>query len=274
MAPISVVSPSMECLKEIQEECFKVGIPLKTRHREVAPNQYEVVALFGHVTTHVDQNIILSQIIEEIAVKHDLAALLHEKPFQGVNGSGKHNNWSLRTKDGVNILDHRQVFARTGRVEAYPLVMAAILKAVDQYADLIRLASAAPGNDFRLGACEAPPAIISVYLGEELTAHLQQFRSKLSLFLFRVMFICVIRSVSDLCFCLFTDATNISDVPLFSEHHKTLNLGASVLANIEIPKQDRNRTSPFPYCGDRFEFRALGSSQVWFIVFNSCAITI
>ena len=128
MAPISVVSPSMECLKEIQEECFKVGIPLKTRHREVAPNQYEVVALFGHVTTHVDQNIILSQIIEEIAVKHDLAALLHEKPFQGVNGSGKHNNWSLRTKDGVNILDHRQVFARTGRVEAYPLVMAAILK--------------------------------------------------------------------------------------------------------------------------------------------------
>jgi glutamine synthetase len=178
MAPISVVSPSMECLKEIQEECFRVGIPLKTRHREVAPNQYEVVALFGHVTTHVDQNIILSQIIEEVAVKHDLAALLHEKPFQGVNGSGKHNNWSLRTKDGVNILDHHQVFARTNRVEAFPLVMAAVIRAVDLYGDLIRLASAAPGNDFRLGACEAPPAIISMYLGEELTEHLQQFRSE------------------------------------------------------------------------------------------------
>jgi glutamine synthetase len=165
-------------MQEIQDQCFKMGIPLKTRHREVAPNQYELVPLFGHVTSQVDQNLILMQIIEEVAVKHNLAALFHEKPFQGVNGSGKHNNWSLRTNDGTNIFNMNDVVARTGSPLPFIVVISALARAVHKYGDIILLGCSSPGNDFRLGACEAPPAIMSLSLGDSLTTYLKEILGK------------------------------------------------------------------------------------------------
>ncbi len=160
-------------MQEIQEQCFKLGIPLRTRHREVAPGQYEFAPLYGTVTTQIDQNLMVCQIIEEVAVQYGLAALLQEKPFQGANGSGKHNNWSLCTDTGVNILNVGQLAAKSGSTEIFPVIMAAIVKAVDENGDLLRMAVATPGNDFRLGACEAPPAIISTYLGNDVTEYLE-----------------------------------------------------------------------------------------------------
>ena len=143
-----------------------MGIPLKTRHREVAPNQYEFAPLFGSVITQTDQNLVVMQICEEVAAKHGLAALLQEKPFAGVNGSGKHNNWSISTLCGAQLLNPGDLTKRSGNPELFPIVMSALVAAVDEYGDLMRLAIASPGNDFRLGACEAPPAILSAYLGE------------------------------------------------------------------------------------------------------------
>eukprot|EP01041_Mallomonas_annulata_P007147 gene7147-14548_t len=229
MAPPSLASPALDCMQEIQETCFQMGIPLRTRHREVAPNQYEFAPLFGTVTTQIDQNLLVMQIIEEIAAKHGLAALLQEKPFQGVNGSGKHNNWSLATNDGTNILDVAKLAAKTGNPEIFPVIMAAIVKAVDQHGDLMRLSIASPGNDFRLGACEAPPAIISMYLGDDMTTFLEGYRK--------------------------------GENRQYVATTKKLSMGASALAPVEVPAEDRNRTSPFPYGGSRFEFRAVGSSQ-------------
>jgi len=229
MAPPSYASPAIDCMKEIQEVCFKMGIPLRTRHREVAPNQYEFAPLYGTVTTQIDQNLIVMQVIEEIAVKYDLAALLHEKPFQGVNGSGKHNNWSIATACGTNLLNVAQVAQNSGSGEIFPVVMAAIIKAVDTHGDLMRMAISAPGNDFRLGACEAPPAIISMYLGADLTEYLEAYKC--------------------------------GKAQPYVAHTKLLDMGASALPPIQIPTEDRNRTSPFPYGGHRFEFRAVGSSQ-------------
>lgn len=139
----------MSCIQEIQEECYSLGIPLRTRHREVAPNQYEVVALFGKVTSQVDYNVILSQIIEEVALRHNLAALLHEKPFNFINGSGKHNNWSLRSNCGTNIFNYREMLDRTDSNTAFAVVMAALVQAVDSYGSLMRLAITSPGNEFR-----------------------------------------------------------------------------------------------------------------------------
>lgn len=229
MAPPSFASPALACMQEIQETCFKMGIPLRTRHREVAPNQYEFAPLYGTVTTQIDQNIVAMQVIEEIAVKHNLAALLQEKPFQGVNGSGKHNNWSLATDDGTNLLNVAQLAKKSGTPEIFPVLMAAIIKAVDKHGDLMRMAIACPGNDFRLGACEAPPAIISTYLGDDLTNFLEAYKN--------------------------------GDNKAYQATTKLLNMGASALAPVEVPAEDRNRTSPFPYGGHRFEFRAVGSSQ-------------
>ena len=226
-------SPAMACIQEIQEEAYRLGIPLKTRHREVAPNQYEVVALFGKVTEQVDHNILLSQIIEEVAVRHNLAALLHEKPFQGINGSGKHNNWSLRTNCGANLFNYKDMLECTGSNVAFAVMIAALVQAIDTYGSLMRMAITVPGNEFRLGACEAPPAIMSVYLGEALTRFLEDFK----------------------------DASDTTAVPHFKEGSKELELGSRILAPISIPAQDRNRTSPFPFITDRFEFRAVGSSQ-------------
>ena len=128
MAPPSLTSPALACMQEIQQQCFKMGIPLRTRHREVAPNQYEFAPLYGTVTTQIDQNLMVMQVIEEVATSYGLAALLQEKPFQGVNGSGKHNNWSIATDDGTNLLNVGQLAKKTGSAEIFPVIMAAIVK--------------------------------------------------------------------------------------------------------------------------------------------------
>mmetsp|Transcript_19699 Transcript_19699/g.17879 ORF Transcript_19699/g.17879 Transcript_19699/m.17879 type:complete len:698 (-) Transcript_19699:137-2230(-) len=229
MAPPSLSSPALAAMQEVQEQAFTLGIPLKTRHREVAPNQYEFAPLFGTVTTQIDQNIQVMQILDEVAANHGLAALLQEKPFQGVNGSGKHNNWSLGTDEGVNILNVLQLAQKSGSPELFPVIIAAIIKAVDVYGDLLRLSIATPGNDFRLGACEAPPAIISTYLGDDMTKFLEAYKA--------------------------------GKTDPYTPTTKVLNLGAHALPSVEVPAEDRNRTSPFPYGGHRFEFRAVGSSQ-------------
>ena len=157
MGPISRATTAFDCMRQIQMECFKMGIPLKTRHREVAPNQYEFAPLFGNCISQTDQNLMVMQIIEEVASENGLAALLQEKPFAGVNGSGKHNNWSLGTTGGVNLLNPKQLNAASGNSEIFPVVMAALVSAIDKHGDLMRLSIASPGNDFRLGAMEAPP---------------------------------------------------------------------------------------------------------------------
>ena len=229
MAPPSLTSAPLACMQEIQEQCFKLGIPLRTRHREVAPGQYEFAPLFGTVTTQIDQNLMVMQIIEEVSVKYGLAALLQEKPFQGVNGSGKHNNWSIATDNGTNLLNVAQLAKNSGSTEIFPVVMAAIVKAVKENGDLMRLAIASPGNDFRLGACEAPPAIVSTYLGDDMTKYMKEYM----------------------------EGSNKPYVP----NTKVLDMGASAIPPVEVPSEDRNRTSPFPYGGHRFEFRAVGSSQ-------------
>ncbi|GAX13695.1 glutamine synthetase [Fistulifera solaris] len=229
MAPLSTSTAALACMQEIQDECWRIGIPLKTRHREVAPNQFEFAPLYGTNTTQIDQNLMVMQIIEEVAVKHGLAALMQEKPFNGINGSGKHNNWSIATRDGVNLLDPDSLTKASGNSAAFPIVMAAIISAVDQHGDLMRAAISSPGNDFRLGACEAPPAIVSAYLGDDMTKYLEAFK-------------------------------NGSDVK-YEPAKKTLDLGTREVVPFEVPAEDRNRTSPFPYGGSRFEFRAVGSSQ-------------
>jgi len=229
MAPPSTATPALNAMKEIQEECFKLGIPLKTRHREVAPNQYEMAPTYGNAIVQIDQNLMVMQIIEEVASKWGLAALMQEKPFAGINGSGKHNNWSLSTLEGAPLLDPPQLMRKTGNEMVFPVVMAAIVRAVQKYGDLMRLAISSPGNDFRLGAMEAPPAVMSMYLGEDMTEFLREFAN---------------------------------DGPAkYAPSTKTINFGAEAIAPIEVPAEDRNRTSPFPYGGARFEFRAVGSSQ-------------
>jgi glutamine synthetase len=229
MAPLSSATAALPCMQEIQDECWRLGIPLKTRHREVAPNQFEFAPLYGSNTTQIDQNVMVMQIIEEVAAKHGLAALLQEKPFNDINGSGKHNNWSIATRDGVNLLDPDDVAKASGNKSAFPIVMAAIVSAIDEHGDLMRAAISAPGNDFRLGACEAPPSIISTYLGADMTTYLEAFM-------------------------------NGADVP-YNPGKKLLDLGTREVVPFEVPAEDRNRTSPFPYGGARFEFRAVGSSQ-------------
>jgi glutamine synthetase len=229
MAPLSSSTPALACMQEIQDECWRMGIPLKTRHREVAPNQFEFAPLFGTNTTQIDQNLWVMQIIEEVAARHGLAALLQEKPFNNINGSGKHNNWSIATNSGVNLLNPAQLQKASGNDLAFPVVMAAIVSAVDEHGDLMRMAIASPGNDFRLGACEAPPAIVSTYLGDDMTNYLDAFRN--------------------------------GDNAMYQPSVKTIDLGCAEILPFEVPAEDRNRTSPFPYGGARFEFRAVGSSQ-------------
>mmetsp|Transcript_1042 Transcript_1042/g.2312 ORF Transcript_1042/g.2312 Transcript_1042/m.2312 type:complete len:720 (+) Transcript_1042:193-2352(+) len=229
MAPLSTAQPALEAMQEMQAECWKMGIPLKTRHREVAPNQYEFAPLFGTNTTQIDQNVMVMQVIEEVAAKHGLAALLQEKPFNDVNGSGKHNNWSIGTADGVNLLNPDQLNAASGNPDAFAVVMSAIVAAVDEHGDLMRMAIASPGNDFRLGACEAPPAIVSTYLGDDMTAYMEGFKD--------------------------------GKTGEYKPGVKKMDLGTSSVLPISIPAEDRNRTSPFPYGGARFEFRAVGSAQ-------------
>ncbi|CAJ1963703.1 unnamed protein product [Cylindrotheca closterium] len=229
MAPLSNASPALNCMKEIQKECWKMGIPLKTRHREVAPNQYEFAPLFGTNTGQIDQNLIVMQVIEEIAAKHGLAALLQEKPFDGINGSGKHNNWSISTLEEVQLFVPKAINAACGSHSAFPVIMAAVVAAVDTHGDLMRMAIASPGNDFRLGACEAPPAIITTYLGDDMTNYLEAFMN--------------------------------GEDKEYTPNTRTIDVGISGVEAFTVPAEDRNRTSPFPYGGARFEFRAVGSSQ-------------
>jgi glutamine synthetase len=230
MAPLSSATPALACMQEIQEECWKLGIPLKTRHREVAPNQFEFAPLFGTNTTQIDQNLMVMQIIEEVAPRYGLTALLQEKPFNNVNGSGKHNNWSISTGDGVQLLLPKAINEATNNIHAFPIIMSAIVSALDEHGDLLRMSIASPGNDFRLGACEAPPAIVSTYLGEDMTFYLEHFKDGKG------------------------DGEYVPGL-------KTLDLGVSEILPFNVPAEDRNRTSPFPYGGARFEFRAVGSSQ-------------
>ena len=164
-----------------------------------------------------------------VAQKHDLACLLQEKPFAGVNGSGKHNNWSINTLCGTQLLNPGDLTKKSGNPEMFPVVMAAIVAAVDTYGDLMRLAIASPGNDFRLGAMEAPPSVISMYLGAQLTDYLTEFMN--------------------------------GNVFEYKPTTSPVNLGVDILPVVQAPAEDRNRTSPFPYGGHRFEFRAVGSSQ-------------
>jgi glutamine synthetase len=229
MAPLSSTTAALACMQEIQDECWRLGIPLKTRHREVAPNQFEFAPLYGTNTTQIDQNVMVMQIMEETAPKYGLTALLQEKPFNDINGSGKHNNWSIATRDGVNVLAPDEVLKATANDTAFPVIMAALISAVDEHGDLMRMAIASPGNDFRLGACEAPPAIVSMYLGDDMTNYLEAFMN----------------------------GSKAKYEPL----KKVLDLGTSEILPFEVPSEDRNRTSPFPYGGARFEFRAVGSSQ-------------
>jgi len=171
------------------------------------------------------------ELMEEIAAKHGLTCLLAEKPFKGINGSGKHNNFSLSTDAGVNLFNGPQLTKVAGNSSTFPVIMSAVVQAVNEYADLMRMSIAAPGNDFRLGAMEAPPAIISTYLGEALTNYLSEVKQS-------------------------------ATVPgLYDPAKTTIDLGLPSIAPFTVPAEDRNRTSPFPYGGHRFEFRAVGSSQ-------------
>jgi glutamine synthetase len=229
ITPLSTHTPALACMKEIQEECFKMGIPLKTRHREVAPNQFEFAPEYGLNSIQIDQNLVVMQVIEEIAAKHGLAALLQEKPFEGINGSGKHNNWSISTGDDITFFLPDPINKATGNPMAFPIIMAAVISAIDDHGDLMRMAIASPGNDFRLGCMEAPPAIISTYLGEDMTSYLKDFKDGKS--------------------------------EAYKPNKKKLDIGVSSVVPFTAPAEDRNRTSPFPYGGARFEFRAVGSSQ-------------
>eukprot|EP00240_Pyramimonas_obovata_P002525 CAMPEP_0118958484 /NCGR_PEP_ID=MMETSP1169-20130426/62644_1 /TAXON_ID=36882 /ORGANISM="Pyramimonas obovata, Strain CCMP722" /LENGTH=736 /DNA_ID=CAMNT_0006906601 /DNA_START=46 /DNA_END=2256 /DNA_ORIENTATION=- len=230
MAPINTQKSVFNCMKEIQEECYKVGIPLKTRHREVAPNQYEFAPCFGPVQQQIDQNLVAMQICEEVAPKYGLRTILQEKPFQGVNGSGKHNNWSISTKCGAQLLNPGDLTKKMkGDAKLFPIVMAAIVSAVDAYGDLMRMSISCPGNDFRLGAMEAPPAVMSAYLGKQMTEFLEKFMN--------------------------------GEVKEYKPTTTDIDLGVPFTPTVVAPSEDRNRTSPFPYGGHRFEFRACGSSQ-------------
>eukprot|EP00965_Chrysotila_dentata_P079718 2629586-Pleurochrysis_carterae.AAC.1 len=222
MSPLNAAA--LRCMKEMQHECFKMGIPLKTRHREVAPNQYECAPFFGLATAQIDENLVVMELMEEIADKHNLVCLLAEKPFKGINGSGKHNNFSLGTESGLNLFNGPQLQKVAGNNDAFPVIMAAVVKAVHAHGDLMRMSIVVPGNDFRLGAMEAPPAIVSTYLGESLTTHLEEYKK--------------------------------GNVLSYEPIKRKVELGVESVAAFTVPAEDRNRTSPFPYGGHRFEFRA------------------
>lgn len=212
-------------MKDLDHELWKYGIPSKTKHNEVAPAQHEVACVYSKVNITTDNNHLLMQIMQDIAKKHGLRCLLHEKPFAGVNGSGKHDNWSVITNTGINLFNPG---ANPAENKPFIATLACTIKAVDEYADLLRMSIASAGNDHRLGANEAPPAIISMFLGEELDSILEE--------------ICEGKK------------SNKSDTARFAT-------GVSVVPTFSKDNTDRNRTSPFAFTGNKFEFRAVGSSQ-------------
>lgn len=211
-------------MHELDEELWKLGIPSKTKHNEVAPAQHEMAPIFENVNIATDHNQLTMEIMRKVADKHNLVCLLHEKPFAGINGSGKHNNWSISTNDGVNLL-------KPGRTPAqniqFLVFLMAVIKAVDDYADLMRVSAASAGNDHRLGANEAPPAIVSIFLGDELNA--------------------VLKSIEN-------------DTYFGKQEKIEMNIGANVLPHFFRDTTDRNRTSPFAFTGNKFEFRMVGSA--------------
>ncbi len=212
-------------MHEFDEELFKLGIPAKTRHNEVAPSQFEIAPIFEEANLAVDHNQLLMDTMRSVAARHDLAALLHEKPFAGINGSGKHLNWSIGTDDGINLLNPGKT--PTENIQ-FLIFLIAVLKAVHKHSDILRATVAHSGNDHRLGANEAPPAIISVFLGDQLSAILEAIEKGENL--------------------KATDAAIID-------------LGLAALPILNKDNTDRNRTSPFAFTGNKFEFRAVGSSQ-------------
>ena len=211
-------------MHDLDEELWKLGIPAKTKHNEVAPAQHELAPVFDTTNVAVDHNQLTMEIMKKVAEKHDLVCLLHEKPFDGINGSGKHNNWSVSTNTGVNLLDPGKTPAENIQ---FLVFLVAVIKAVDEYADLMRVSASGAGNDHRLGANEAPPAIVSIFIGDELTE--------------------VLKSIEE---------------DKFFSAHKTIqmDIGAHVLPHFTKDTTDRNRTSPFAFTGNKFEFRMLGSS--------------
>ena len=211
-------------MRDLDEELWKLGILAKTKHNEVAPSQHELAPIFSTSNIATDHNELTMEIMKKVAEKYGLVCLLHEKPFKGVNGSGKHNNWSISTNTGENLLSpgkHPETNYR------FQLFLAAVVKAVDEYQDLLRITVASAGNDHRLGANEAPPAIISMYLGDDLDA--------------------LVRSI-------------INGDDYESHGRERMHTGVEVLADFKKDNSDRNRTSPFAFTGNKFEFRALGSS--------------
>ena len=213
-------------MHEAELVLWKLGVPIKTRHNEVAPSQFEVAPIFERTTVAADHNMLTMEVLKQVAARHGFECLLHEKPYAGINGSGKHNNWAMATDTGENLLEPGQSPEQNTR---FLVVLAAVLRAVDVHADLLRVTIADAGNDHRLGANEAPPAILSVYLGEQLMDIVENM---------------------------------IGGSNAGSAHKgEDMNLGASALPPLPRDATDRNRTSPFAFTGNKFEFRAVGSSQ-------------
>ena len=210
-------------MHDLDEELWKLGIPAKTKHNEVAPAQHELAPVFDTTNVAVDHNQLTMEIMKKVADKHNMVCLLHEKPFEGINGSGKHNNWSMITDTGVNILDPGKTPAENTQ---FLIFLTAVIKAVDEYADVLRISVASAGNDHRLGANEAPPAVVSVFLGDELTE--------------------VLKSIEN-------------DEYFAGSRAVQMDIGAKVLPHFVKDNTDRNRTSPFAFTGNKFEFRMLGS---------------
>ena len=212
-------------MHDLDEELWKLGIPAKTKHNEVAPAQHELAPVFDTTNVAVDHNQLTMEIMKKVAAKHNMVCLLHEKPFEGINGSGKRNNWSMSTDTGVNLLDPGKTPAENTQ---FLVFLVAVIKAVDDYADLLRISVASAGNDHRLGANEAPPAVVSIFLGDELTEVLKA----------------------------------IENDEFFVGHSAVqMDIGAKVLPHFVKDNTDRNRTSPFAFTGNKFEFRMLGSSS-------------
>ncbi|WP_434310141.1 glutamine synthetase III [Hominifimenecus sp. rT4P-3] len=221
-------------MKDVNQELWKLGVPAKTQHNEVAPGQHELAPIYGEANLATDQNQLTMETLKKVATRHGMACLLHEKPFDGINGSGKHNNWSLTTDDGINLLEpgktpHENI--------QFLLILTSILKAVDEHADILRASASCAGNDYRLGRQEAPPAIISVFLGQQLEDVLTQLID-----------------------------TGTATHSLKGGKLKT---GVSTLPAFSKDATDRNRTSPFAFTGNKFEFRMVGSSDS-----ISCANTV
>jgi len=221
----AITEPVAAFMKELNFELWKLGISAKTQHNEVAPHQYELAPIYAPVSVAVDSNQLVMETMKKVALRHGLVALLHEKPFAGVNGSGKHNNWSIATDDGLNLLEPGDDPRSNAQ---FLLFLSATIKAVDIYAPILRASASNPGNDHRLGANEAPPAIISIFLGDQLTEIMEALAEG-------------------------------NSVP--GRAGENMEIGVSTLPKLPMDMTDRNRTSPFAFTGNKFEFRMVASSQ-------------